>query len=275
MSDSQFVTRSIELQTLTWIRDSNDLFDYEDPFLVKQNFTLPVTSKVMRISDLCIIREDSSCNVEDARNLGIVSMGYRGKGAAFLTGESEGQVWEVVRSMSRCVLDEGDVVKVGRVLLEVRQISIFGYDSPKVASTKFSVYSFTFHSEGERQACRICLSDTHTRKDPLISPCQCSGSVKFIHLNCLKEWLKSKLETSSSGKSMIYFWASPLCELCKGKFPLSICMNGVTESLISVHQPKNPFIVLQVTNLEPPEPEISIHVVGTSDNEIALIVMSI
>lgn len=46
-------------------------------------------------------------------------------------------------------------------------------------------------SKGE-MLCRIWLSEDSTDKNPLISPWKCSGTMKFIHLECLKEWLASK-----------------------------------------------------------------------------------
>ena len=39
---------------------------------------------------------------------------------------------------------------------------------------------------------RICLSEDSTKDNPLISPWKWSGTMKFIHLDWLKEWLNSK-----------------------------------------------------------------------------------
>mmetsp|Transcript_22082 Transcript_22082/g.25384 ORF Transcript_22082/g.25384 Transcript_22082/m.25384 type:complete len:80 (+) Transcript_22082:362-601(+) len=52
----------------------------------------------------------------------------------------------------------------------------------------------TISEEGNKDSvCRICLSeDAGDDKDPLISPCKCSGTMKHIHLKCLTEWLESK-----------------------------------------------------------------------------------
>ncbi|KAF7455903.1 putative zinc finger protein [Cryptosporidium felis] len=51
------------------------------------------------------------------------------------------------------------------------------------------------------RCCRICLSgdddnfnDTNERYNPLICPCDCRGSMKYIHLQCLRTWLESRLE---------------------------------------------------------------------------------
>jgi len=42
------------------------------------------------------------------------------------------------------------------------------------------------------KACRICLDDMEEEDNPFITPCKCAGSMKFIHLKCLREWLDSK-----------------------------------------------------------------------------------
>jgi len=36
--------------------------------------------------------------------------------------------------------------------------------------------------------CRFCLSDDNERINPLLSPCLCAGTMKFVHRNCLTQW---------------------------------------------------------------------------------------
>jgi E3 ubiquitin-protein ligase DOA10 len=39
--------------------------------------------------------------------------------------------------------------------------------------------------------CRICFdNDTDEKKNPLLSPCSCKGSQKYVHRECLEKWLK-------------------------------------------------------------------------------------
>lgn len=45
------------------------------------------------------------------------------------------------------------------------------------------------------RVCRICLDEedlSHQESNPFITPCGCQGSMKFIHLNCVKEWIDGK-----------------------------------------------------------------------------------
>lgn len=59
--------------------------------------------------------------------------------------------------------------------------------------------------------CRICFeaeSDAHK----LISPCKCSGSMRYIHEECLKIWLLSQDKDLSASE----------CDICKAKFIMKI-----------------------------------------------------
>ncbi|KAJ9614045.1 hypothetical protein H2200_002181 [Cladophialophora chaetospira] len=58
-------------------------------------------------------------------------------------------------------------------------------------------------NEEEQNYCRICRGEGTTAQ-PLYYPCKCSGSIKFVHQECLMEWL------SHSQKKY--------CELCKTSF---------------------------------------------------------
>lgn len=44
----------------------------------------------------------------------------------------------------------------------------------------------------EGNHCRFCWGNESTDDNPCIVPCKCSGSVGFIHYNCLKSWLQTK-----------------------------------------------------------------------------------
>ncbi|XP_055346397.1 E3 ubiquitin-protein ligase MARCHF8-like [Paramacrobiotus metropolitanus] len=53
--------------------------------------------------------------------------------------------------------------------------------------------------------CRICHGEAEMDA-PLISPCYCTGSLRFVHQKCLQRWIKS-----SQAKT---------CELCKYEFQM-------------------------------------------------------
>lgn len=74
------------------------------------------------------------------------------------------------------------------------------------------------------KVCRICYGEEDLIEDidnPLVQPCKCSGSLKYIHLNCLKHWLNTKsCNKILSNKNFSMFLVKLIeCEICKSKFP--------------------------------------------------------
>lgn len=53
------------------------------------------------------------------------------------------------------------------------------------------------------EICRICHCEATTEM-PLISPCYCSGTLKYVHQKCLQQWIKSSQTRS--------------CEVCRFSF---------------------------------------------------------
>ena len=100
--------------------------------------------------------------------------------------------------------------------------------------------------------CRICYGDDFTSDNPLICPCKCKGSMKYIHYLCLKNWLNSKIQEDLSIDSnekdidiISYNRRDISCELCKQKLPDYIKINGNFYN-ISFYKPKfDEFIVLE------------------------------
>ena len=65
-------------------------------------------------------------------------------------------------------------------------------------------------SDDEEMCCRICRS-TAPRED-LFSPCNCRGSVKYVHKTCLEKWRQKT--TSATNKKQ--------CSECKGHFKITV-----------------------------------------------------
>lgn len=63
--------------------------------------------------------------------------------------------------------------------------------------------SQTSYSNSSGDICRICHCESDAQ-NPLLAPCYCSGSLKYVHQSCLQQWL-----TASETRS---------CELCKFHF---------------------------------------------------------
>lgn len=73
--------------------------------------------------------------------------------------------------------------------------------------------------------CRICLLEGNQANDPLISPCDCKGSIRFVHLECLRHWINGRLNFHEQQHKPI-FVRQLLCELCKIPYPTAISYNN-------------------------------------------------
>ena len=80
----------------------------------------------------------------------------------------------------------------------------------KVQNSKESIKQIPVNDK----ACRICLESeikVETTGE-LISPCQCTGTVKHVHEECLKKWILSSRISIDKAK----------CELCNSKLLIEI-----------------------------------------------------
>ena len=88
--------------------------------------------------------------------------------------------------------------------------------------------------------CRICYIEEYDKiNNPLIKPCKCSGSMKYIHYDCLLHWIRTKI----IDKSQKYFDNDYLsifnlelveCELCKTRLPDYIRHKNEIYSLLNL-----------------------------------------
>ncbi len=67
--------------------------------------------------------------------------------------------------------------------------------------------------------CRFCWGSESSDEDPCIVPCKCSGTVGFIHLLCLRNWLSTKLQRKDTDNLVSLFWKTFECEICKQAYP--------------------------------------------------------
>ncbi|XP_077585791.1 E3 ubiquitin-protein ligase MARCHF8 isoform X5 [Stigmatopora nigra] len=83
-----------------------------------------------------------------------------------------------------------------------RSSNISKAGSPTSVSAPSS-FSRTSVSPSSQDICRICHCEGD-EESPLITPCHCMGSLRFVHQSCLQQWIKSS--------------DTRCCELCKYEF---------------------------------------------------------
>ena len=93
-------------------------------------------------------------------------------------------------------------------------------------------------NKNKKKICRICyLEEENQNLNPLIKPCKCSGSMKYIHYECLLHWLRTKLimtKRTIVDNGFFDMYKSDLieCELCKNHLLNYINHNNKIYSLI-------------------------------------------
>jgi len=80
------------------------------------------------------------------------------------------------------------------------------------SETKRRIVSFS-QNEHVETTCRICQSTEDTFTNQQVSPCGCSGSAQFVHINCLKKWRQIKF---AKGEKVFQ------CELCLVKYKINL-----------------------------------------------------
>ncbi|OEH78022.1 FHA domain-containing protein [Cyclospora cayetanensis] len=188
------------------------------------------------------------------------------------------KLWAIVREQNnnRHVLQENDVIKLGRYKLRVKQLVTHSskredegthpteipdlrlddgeppmsfiasnvdrrITSPLAFTLSFCLYLSVFCSDMQ---CRICLLEGNQEGDPLISPCDCKGSIRFVHLECLRHWITGRLNFHEQQQKPI-FVRQLLCELCKIPYPTAINYNNKRLQVVTVPKTEPPFLVLE------------------------------
>lgn len=161
----------------------------------------------------------------------------------------------------------GDILKLGKIKLKVKYISLGG----KLAPIPIDSGRTLELSHIEDDICRICLQNENAKENPLINPCHCAGSMKYIHALCLKEWLRHKITTRHSDRASSYFWKDISCELCKEGFPSFFIINGERVELVSIHYPDKPYLVLEDYRVDREQESHGIHIVSLNREQSVLI----
>ena len=74
-------------------------------------------------------------------------------------------------------------------------------------------------TENENEKCRICFGSKSTRENPRLKLCSCHDS---IHFECLKAYLKTKIETRENEKLTVktYICNKYNCDVCLKPYPV-------------------------------------------------------
>lgn len=104
-------------------------------------------------------------------------------------------------------------------------------------------------------------------------PCKCTGSVGFIHFECLRNWLATKLQKKETEHLVSMYWKTFECEICKQAYPYLFKVdNRKVYKLVDIQLPAScaqsgHYIVLESLPLEK-NTSRTIHVLGFSADKL-------
>jgi hypothetical protein len=88
-------------------------------------------------------------------------------------------------------------------------------------------------NEQTETVCRFCLDGTKTPTNPLLDPCECRGSIQFVHKQCLMRWRQQDIERNGE-----------VCLLCNTeyKIPLVTDLESIPEKQLIYIYLDNPIV---------------------------------
>lgn len=137
-------------------------------------------------------------------------------------------LWFVVKSLHRPYqLQEGQHFKMGRMHFHITELRTSNKSKIPSATHQHQVPVYSnascFNETTSHPPCRFCLSVTIEPHSPLIRPCNCTGSVAYIHISCMQSWFNSKIQIKDCnaqipGQIIFYGWKTLECEVCKKQY---------------------------------------------------------
>ena len=165
-----------------------------------------------------------------------------------------------------CPLRPGDVFRLGFLDIMVMEMKVWNRHGTnlvdvlprknnKIEMSQEFLNNFTDvtyqaiqNEKDNEEVCLICMersSYSDPIQDILVILCICKGTGKKRHIGCIKEWLKTKMESSQNDRASTYNFNKVGCEICRSKWPMNIKYKHKMASLLEVEQPKVPYMKVE------------------------------
>lgn len=257
---------SVDLDVFVWPRDSYGLFDYESSKVYRKSLVIGTSCTLLRKDNE--VFSSGSRPKEDLNESKKLFKIQKLENGHYIINPIVYQpdkrpdrskfekLWLAVKGFSNSTkgyrLCEGDVIRLGRMKFRIKEMHgpsnckrIENFKLADILNLRINTES---SEEGEisfKLPCRICLSEVYVSENPLISPCKCAGTMKYIHLSCLQMCLKSKINTRSSESALSFSWKTMSCDLCKKTYPHKFNISGNIVELIEIPKPSERYLILE------------------------------
>jgi hypothetical protein len=196
---------------------------------------------------------------------------------------------QLVNTNNDYFINRDDIIKLGRVKYATNEIHFSDevtnnistpmeidqiepqYDISELNKNTPPVFNFIYNAQlatetSEDKICKVCYHDSNDVLNPLVNICEiCTGGIKFAHYECLKRWMKTKLNIKENDKKSVksYNIKSYNCEICKTPYPFRFSVGNNIYDLIDIDRPKEKsYIILESLNQMKDNNNIkSIHVI--------------
>jgi hypothetical protein len=95
------------------------------------------------------------------------------------------------------------------------------------------------------RSCRICFEGRETGSNPLFNVCLCTGTVKYVHFECLRSWFRSKTVRFEAPHCLYYCYEPLQCEICRYAISNEVLHQGRRYCLFDYEQIHPPFAKLE------------------------------
>ena len=270
----------------TWSKDAFELIDYENPdliistaetnqpgFVIRRGNTIHITSELIT-DELSKQLFEIKCDEEKYKiipNKFTIDTNEQNDSLF----KSDNSSWFIFKSSKTIEkpknykIHEGDILKIGRITARIREIKLKNkenYKTDNTFNTNLNLRESNILKNGNieikkkikvekkkrKKTCRICYIDDDTNENPLIQPCTCSGTMRYIHLDCLKQWIatKSLVKIESNDNCTIYKVKYVECELCKSKLPDYVKHNSKLYCVLEFNSDYDSYICIESLNVD-------------------------
>lgn len=272
----------VDIRTYTGTEDLQFLFDYEAKYLFQGHFEARDSCDLVLLGNHTqVLHPEDRCNGTQT----LLSIHFEeGREEECVISSWAGSLWRIVKELHTSEpfghkLKAGDEVKLGRSVLKIKRLAareeLKQADFLQAPSLLPELESSAVAEDGLfHSPCRLCLNDENTAGDPLLHPCKCTGSLKYIHLSCIQDWIRTQVTMKErAGRPYCFSWKPMICEICHSHLPVILTVDGQNYDLFGVEcMSLGAYIVVEETNES--TMETMFHVAAFNEQGVLTIVLS-
>ena len=248
---------------ISFIENSEETNDIISSDNLKEKLYQNLTTKIISV----LLYNNSTLNFS------IINSFKRKNKDNFFTPKYCERIWSVIPQNDYNIIKEGDIIKLGRLRLKFDKINFSNKNNksennniinsrssytminintnPMTTSNDYmpninnnfseelTKNNFMIETEKEKETiekiyCRFCYQEESTISNPLICPCKCKGSMKYIHYSCLKKSIMQKIQVRKEKYFDLYFFKSYHCEICLETYPKYIKYKSYIYNLVEI-----------------------------------------